>query len=119
MPRTTTFSCSHAAVTNSSQTSNPHLPTGTAYPPPANFHFACRHCTREKARSDESTIRANYDPQIQSLREMIERALWYLTRENPELKEAIEGKQKEEKELMVQKERALIRCWREYRERWE
>lgn len=50
---------------------------------------------------------------------MIEKALWSLTRDNPDLKKAIGRKQKEETALMLEKERALIRCWREYKETWE
>ncbi|CAF9943608.1 MAG: hypothetical protein ALECFALPRED_000753 [Alectoria fallacina] len=119
MPTTTTFSCSHTAVTYSSNPSNPHLPTGTTYPPPKYFSFRCRPCARDKAQLAESNIKANYDPRIEELREMIEKALWSLTRDNPDLKKAIGRKQKEETALMLEKERALIRCWREYKETWE
>ena len=51
--------------------------------------------------------------------DMIDNAFRYLTRDDPFLKAAIEGKQREEWELMVRKEREVIRCWREYKERWE
>lgn len=50
---------------------------------------------------------------------MIDNALWHLTRDNPDLKKAIEGKQEEERVLMVKKEREVIQCWREYKDRWE
>lgn len=53
------------------------------------------------------------------MREMIDRALWSLTRDNPDLKRAIERKQEEESGLMVRMEREVLGCWREYRERWE
>lgn len=117
MPRTT-FSCDHTAITQSSKARNPHLPTGTTYPPPKSFSFPCRSCAREQAQDAEANTRAQYDPQIDKLRDMIDKALWHLTRDNPELKEAIERKQQEETGLMVRKERELIRCWKEYKERW-
>lgn len=53
------------------------------------------------------------------MREVIENALWHLTREDEALKSAIERKQGEEYGLMVRRERELIRCWRGFRERWE
>lgn len=67
----------------------------------------------------ESDVRAEYDPQIEEARQVIERALRYLTRDDQGLKEAIGRKQDEEMRLMVRKERLVLRCWRGYRERWE
>ncbi len=53
------------------------------------------------------------------MRDVIENALSHLTRDDLGLEAAIHRKQKEEMDVMVEKERKLIRCWRTYKEIWE
>ena len=119
MSTKTTFSCGHTATTWSSHCPNPHLPTGTKCPPPSSFPFLCRSCARDEASLEDVNIRADYDPRISDLGQRIQRTKDVLTSDDVESWEEVRRWQKKEYELMLRKERKLIICWREFKERWD